>query len=265
MKKFGLLSMVLVLIVGCGSSGDSTPARDGKGDIDIVEYLPSKNMIKFFSYHSYGGLLYGGSGFQNITVDENEINIEQHAQAGGRYYTGDVIQNNKITYNDVNISGFFEGYIEDLVDEKNYRYVDIGESLSSYEKSTISSLNDYTNDVLNIGTSTLDESYECFYKDITHNIKDTYNEVFKENGDFLVVECNKLRKVTYAIDKEYRDLSDKNGKSDYVTIKYLTYFEKGVGRIYDLSIENQTMETCKKNECQYGDNYGWSYRVNSIE
>ena len=254
-------------LLGCGGNSDSKPKQDGKGDIDLVKYLPAKDMKKTFSYGHYGSTLFGGEGYQDITIEGNRINIEQHAHALGGFYTGDIVQMRSITYTDTNITNFFKGQlIEWYTPSLIYRHIDLNERISQGKETTTSSI-DYDSEVTNIGTRLEETSHECYYKDIVHIIKDRYGKIVEKNGDFLVIACSVSTKETYTIYKEYRELSDRNGKSDYYGTNYLSYYKSGIGLIYEEGIEKSTIKPCKKkSQCMYSDiPSGYSYHVHTIE
>ena len=254
-------------LLGCGGNNDSKPKQDGKGDIDLVKYLPAKEMKKNFSYAHYGSALFGGEGYQEITIEGNKINIEQHAHGLGTFNTGDIVQMRSIAYTDINITNFFEGQIiEPYTHNVTYRHIDLNERISQGKETTTSSI-DYDSEVTNIGTSLKETSHECFLKDIVHSIKDSNGKIIEKDGDFLVIACSVSTKETYTIYKEHRELSDKNGKSDYFETNYLSYYKNGIGLIYDESIEKSTIKPCKKkSQCVYSDiPSGYAYHVHTIE
>ena len=49
-KKYISLVVVALLLTACGGSSSSSSSKnDGKGDIDLTEYYPSKSMTKTYS------------------------------------------------------------------------------------------------------------------------------------------------------------------------------------------------------------------------
>lgn len=253
-------------LLGCGGNNDSKPIQDGKGDIDLVNYFPVKDMKKEFSSGHYGHEHFGSEGYQEITVEVNKVNIEQHAYSLDGY-SGEIIQMRSITYDDMNIRNFFEGQIiEPYTSNLTYRHIDLNELISKGKDTSTSTIH-YNSGLLNIGTMLTATSHECFYKNIVHSIKDRNGNVIEENGDFLVVACNVSTKDTYTIDPEYREVDDRNGKSDYDESNYLSYYKKGVGLIYEKSTDRSTIKPCKnKSQCIYSDiQSGYVYHVNTIE
>jgi len=264
MKKSCIFVLILGLsILGCESNNsDSRLEADGKGDIDVSTYLPAKAMIKNFTYGHYGQTLYGGEGYQNISVTGNKVYIEQHAHLTGRFYTGDdTVQKIEMSYTDSNITNFFgDSNIHNYTPKSTYRYVNPQEFLSSNSETK--------SDTFGHGNTTIKSSHECYYQGITSMIKNINDKIIESDGDFLVVECDIETKITYYIDKEYREIDDRNGKYDYIKTKYLAYYKKGIGLIYEEGIDKETIEPCKgKGLCQYDDEptdyYG--YHVNSID
>ena len=153
----------------------------------------------------------------------------------------------------MNITNFFvEDYTKFYTPSLTYRNIDLKELISKDMKTSTTSIN-YDSSLSNIGTELTEQSHECFYKDIVHTIRDRYQKVIEESGDFLVVECNILTKITYSIDREYREISDKNGKSNYFETQYLTYYKKGVGLIYVEGIDKEDIPS------------GYAYHVHTIE
>ena len=254
------------VLSGCGGS-NSKPKQDGKGDIDLVNYLPAKDMKKEFTFGHYGHVHFGSEGYQEITVEGNKINIEQHASEYNPYTPGEVIQKRSIIYDDMNITYFFAGEtIEPYTPKLIYRHIDINEPISEGKEIHTISL-DYDSELQNIGTSLVETFHECFYKDIVHSIKDRNGNIIENDGDFLVVACNVATQETYTIYPEYREIDDRNGKSDYSETKYLSYYKKGVGLIYLEGVDRQTTKPCKhKSQCIYDDfPSGYVYRINHVE
>jgi len=262
MKKTYLFTLILGLnLLGCGGNKhDSRPASDGKGDIDVSAYLPAKAMTKNFTFLYYRVTFYGGEGYQNITIENNKVYIEQHAHGSAMFNVGDVMQKKEMTYTDNNITNFFsDSAIAHYMPKSTYRYINLKELLSN--DSEIKSHD------LDNGKRITESSHECYYKSITDTITNRYDEIIENDGDFLVVECDIKTKETYNIDKEYRDVDDRNGKFDYTETKYLAYYKKGVGIIYVEAIDKTTTKPCKKiNSCQYSDiPSGYGYHVKSID
>jgi len=254
MKITYLLMIFGFILSGCGSSDNSRPAQDGIGEIDIVEYLPSKTMTKYFSYGHFGGTIFGGEGYQNITIENNKINIEQHAHNLGRFYTGDVVQYMTITYNKDSVTNLLLNYMTELENKPLDRHVDIEELLGKDSKKEEREYSIYENgENLTIGTILTERTYECFYENIVNNIKDKYNESVRADGNFLVIQCNTSEKETYYIDKKYRDISDEHNKVDSFKAKYLYYYEKGIGLVFYTSVENDDISS------------GYTYNVTSIQ
>ena len=89
MKEVILLLIIFFLLTSCGSENKSTATHgDETGNIDIVDYLPTTNMIKTFSYADHRQILFSASGVQEITVNNNTIKIIQKAHAHRRFNTG---------------------------------------------------------------------------------------------------------------------------------------------------------------------------------
>jgi len=238
MKKYFILFIVLGLMVGCGSSKKSVPNKDSKGEIDIVGYLPSENMIKHFSYGVT--LLYSGIGRREIEVLDNKIEITQYSSTISPFVSPEVVQNKLIVYNDINITGFYEdlsGRFGDI-NYTTYRYVDINDSLIIDQREYTSEYYDgYVGMV--IGTEYHELSNKCFYKEITDKVFDSYGNIKKEGGDYLLIECTEEETVTYYINSEYQNLTDIDGTSTYDTTKRVKYYEKGIGYIAE-STEGDT-------------------------
>jgi len=264
MKKTYLFTLILGLnLLGCGGNkNDSRPVSDGKGNIDVAAYLPSKTMTKHFAQ---GFDNFGSDGYQNIIVAENKVYIEQHAFDS--HIPKDVLQKIEITYNDTNITNFFhEGQVQLLIPKTVYRHINEGELLSNNSEKHTTNI-DYDSELKNIGTSTSEITSECHYKGLTNIIKNSNKEIIEKDGEFLVIACNKQTKETYNINKEYRDVDDRNGKFDYYERKYLAYYEKDVGFIYEEDTYKETIKPCKKiSSCQYNNiSSYYNYHVNSID
>ena len=224
MKKLGLLLLGLVLFVGCGNNNDSRPLQDGKGNIDVVKYLPVQNMVKHFSYGM--DFTYAGMGTREIKVLENTVKILQEARTTSPFMSEEVIQKKSITYNDMNITGFYEDSYQGIY--TTLRHVDKNEILIEDERESISKY--YAVEVGEyVGTQKSVYSTKCFYVGTTDKVLNSSQEVIKEGGDYLLVECNELKEDTYSIDKEYTDIVNIDSKS--IKTKRFKYYEKGIGYI----------------------------------
>ena len=238
MKKYFILLIALGLMVGCGGSKKSVPNKDSKGEIDIVGYLPSENMIKHFSYGVT--LLYSGIGRREIEVSDNKTEITQYASTISPFVSPEVVQNKLIVYNDINITGFYEDLSGRFGDRTytTYRYVNINDILITDKREYTSEY--YDVDVgMAIGSEEHELSNKCFYKGITDKVFDSYGNIKKEGGDYLLIKCTEEETVTYYINSEYKDLTDIDGTSTYHKTKRVKYYEKGIGYIAE-STESDT-------------------------
>jgi len=236
MKKFGLLLLVLLIFVGCGNSSDSRPSQDGKGDIDVVKYLPSQDMVKHFSYGE--GLVYAGMGTREIKVLANTVKILQKAKTTSPFMSDEVIKRKSIIYNDMNITGFYEDSYQDIY--TTLRYVDKNEILVEDKRESISKY--YAVEVGEyVGTEKSVYSTKCFYVGTTDKVLNSSQEVIKESGDYLLVECNELEEDTYIIDKEYKDIINIDSKS--IKTKRFKYYEKGIGYISEYTADYNYLVT----------------------
>jgi len=268
MKKLGLLLFTLFLFVACGGGdGSSAPARDGKGNIDTVDYLPSKSMIKHFNYGWGFPLNIGGTGRREVNVANNKIDITQYTHPISPFMSVDIAQNNKsIIYDDLNIQGFFQDSSGNFFGSNNvtYRHVDKGEVLFETKEDKISEYKYYDNgsDIV-IGTEHTEFSKKCIYKEVTNTVYNNYGKIEKDGSEFLVLECNNLTKTTYSIDREYRELEDIDGKAHYTESKSLTYYEKDIGYFAHYIVDKATIKPCRS-ECQYQDEQYYNYTTSSI-
>lgn len=236
MRYLTLIGTAIVLS-GCGggSSGIQTTYQDGKGDIDLVEYLPFENIKKSYVYGMTGSTLYSSGGYRQNIISKGKINVETHAIAHGRFYDGEHTTRYTILYSDSNITNFFDetNSIIDLYTPKsNYRYIDIKNLISKNEK-TEETIVDYDSSILNIGKRIEKSSYTCYYKGFTNTIKDDYDKIIKKDANFLIVECKTYSRITYDIKDEYKELKDSgNGKVDYEDTTHTAYYQKGIGLVY---------------------------------
>jgi len=272
MRILNLTSLLatILIITSCGNNNTSTPKGDGKGKIDIVDYLPSQDMKKEFSYSYTGATMYGGSGREEIEVIDNRINITKYVD-GSTSPDGYTVLNESINYDDKSIVGFYKDFSTDFPVDTNvtYRHIDKGEILFSNESDTASKYEYYDDNIdstYKIGNKHTKISSKCVYNGITDKVFDSYGKIKKEEGNFLVVKCDKLFKNTYTVDSEYRDLVDIHNKSDYEEVESFLYYEKGIGFIGQFAYKKVTDKPCKtKSKCQYLNDYHYDYYIHTIE
>jgi hypothetical protein len=228
MKKLGLL-VGLLLFVGCGSSDNSRPAQDGKGEIDIKSYLAKESSTKFFSGSTYGAAFVGLSAKSTVTVEENEIIEDTVYESVFRGYPSTGVSKKFTIYNDFNITTKFSLNNSPYRIETFYRYVNDNEIKNESNEEKIENIVNYAYDLV-IGKEIHDISNRCIYHKVNKIV--LFNEVMHE-GDFLTIECITKDSITYLIDKEYFTLDEtyesKNGKKEIKTSKTIEYYKKEIG------------------------------------
>jgi len=259
MKPIYSLSVVAVLAFvfsGCGSDGSSRPSADGKGSIDVTDYLPAVSMTKYYAtgYSENGFGRFAINGYKNITVEDRQIRIENHGTPINPPGGGEIVSHYAITYDANNVLNAFY-FVPELRDKTTYRHVDIGELIDeghTKKEEEYDEYNPLNEKTVTIG-STTEESYHCFYKSTADQIKDKNGEVLKENGDFLVIQCDTSKKVTYRKDQAYQDAYGEAEKGYSNESEYLYYLEGEIGLIYYESVENGNRDS------------GYTYNVTSVD
>ena len=229
MKKYILSIIALGLIVGCGNSHKSSPPKENRVKVDVVNFVPSKNMEKHFSYGMT--FVYGGIGRRLVEIlPNNNIKITQYASSISHTILGEVIQDKSIVYNDTNITGFYDdtsGQFSNIT-YTTPRYIYKNDVVTtSYKEYTF---NHYNPDVgMDIGTEQHELRHECLFKDIVNIVHDSSGNIQKKGGEYLLLECTEENTITYHIALEHRNISDLDGTSTRTKMKRFKYYEKNIG------------------------------------
>ena len=224
-KKYISLVVVALLLSACGGSSSSSK-NDGKGSIDLVEYLPSKSMTKTFSSVERDG------------DDVDTSHYEELIEVKGNTITTTVNSKleEKIVFSDTNITT--TSFDEDGNDiDNSFRYVDLGDTLLS-KKITFSENND-------LGKISTDLDFTCKLK--------SKESKFEKNdhiytGDLLKIECIGDGEIVYDIKQTLLDAgvaSDLNGSHSIYNTSYV-YLKKGIGEVASINDDCVTNEKLPK-------------------
>ena len=229
MKKYLLSIFILLLFIGCGSSNKSSSSNENRVKIDVVNFVPSENMLKHFSYGMT--FVYSGIGRREVEMlPNNNIKITQYANSITPSVSQEVIQDKSIVYNDTNITGFYDdtsGYFSTTT-YTTPRYIYKNDVVTtSYKEYTF---NHYNPDVgMDIGTEQHELRHECLFKDIVNTVHDSSGNIQKKGGEYLLLECTEENTITYHIALEHRNISDLDGTSTRTKMKRFKYYEKNIG------------------------------------
>jgi len=221
-----------------GSNGDSSPARDGKGEIDVVDYLVKESIVKNFSGVTSGAVFVGKSAKSIVTVNNNEIIEDTEYTSVFRGIYGHGVSNKTTTYNDYNITTRFFLNEQPVKIKTFYRYVNNNELKSKSKTEYSVEYMDYDYDVV-VGTIKYELSEICTYiKEDKIRFKKNQlgiSDEIRREGNYLAVECIEEKITTQYIDKEYIDLNEKykseNEKSEVEVSTRIEYYEKEIGYI----------------------------------
>ncbi len=222
-KKYISLVVVALLLSACGGSSSSSK-NDGKGSIDLVEYLPSKSMTKTFSSVERDG------------DDVDTSHYEELIEVKGNTITTTVNSKleEKVVFSDTNIT------TTSFDEDGNYsafRHVDLGDTI--YSKKMTSSKN------TDLGKVTTKVDSTCQVK--------SKESKFEKNdhlytGDLLKIECIDEGEVIYDIKQTILDAgvaSDLNGSHSIYNASYV-YLKKGIGEVASINDDCVTNEKLPK-------------------
>ena len=208
-KTYIALALVATLFSACGSSDSKN--NDGKGEIDLRDYYPSKSMTKTFSStERVGDKVSTRREDEIINVTNNVITT-----------TVDTNVTERVVFSDTNIT------LTDLEDNEVYsiyRHVDIGDKIFSKK---INSTENVT-----IGKITTAIEATCKLKSKESKFEKNDNVY---TGDLLKIDCVTEGTVTYDINADSLDFvaDDLNGSHPiYDTSSY--YIAKGLGEVAEI-------------------------------
>jgi len=209
-KKYISLVVVALLLSACGGSSSSSK-NDGKGDIDLAEYYPSKSMTKTYSSVERDG------------DDVDTSHYEELIEVKGNTITTTVNSKleEKVVFSDTNITT--TSFDEDGKEVySTFRHVDLGDTI--YSKKMTSSENS------DLGKITSNVDFTCKVK--------SKESKFEKNdhlytGDLLKIECIDEGEIVYDIKQTLLDAgvaSDLNGSHSIYNTSYV-YLKKGIGEV----------------------------------
>jgi len=211
-KKYISLVVVALLLTACGGSSSSSSSKnDGKGDIDLTEYYPSKSMTKTYSSVKRDG----------DNVDTSHYNEIIEVVGNTITTTVDTKVSEKSVFSDTNITT--TSFDEDGNKVySTFRHVDLGDTI--YSKKMTSSKN------TDLGKVTTKVDSTCQVK--------SKESKFEKNdhlytGDLLKIECISEGEVIYDIKQTLLDAgvaSDLNGSHSIYNTSYV-YLKKGIGEV----------------------------------
>ena len=209
--KYISLTLALVLFTGCGgSSSSSSKKNDGKGEIDLAEYYPSKSMIKTFLTTRRDGEISNRSHYDQI--------VELLGQT--ITFTKDTKEVRKVVISDTNITTTEDGEVTSM-----YRHADIGDTL----------LTDTFKEVENtdLGKTTTEVVLKCNLLSKVEQFEQGDN---KYAGDLLKIEC--ISQGTSSIEVKsalVNVVNDDINGSHIIYDKSYIYLKKGLGIIANVN------------------------------
>lgn len=221
MKKQYLSLALALLFIGCGSDNTTTQTlqNDGKGDIDLAQYLPTTSMSKTFSTVDRFGIqptdVTTGTYTEIITIDGNKTTTTKN---------GKITEISTIT--DTNITTLMIN--DDSNESKSiYRHADIGDTVFTFNRD----LNETTEagkiDTTIEGACKIESQEKSFIKG---------DHVYE--GDLLKLKCTNSGTLTYNIKPELmalsQDLKDLNGTHDYYDTSEI-YLKKDLGSVAEIN------------------------------
>ena len=247
MKYYGIM-LLSMLFVGCGDSGTTAPARDGKGSIDLASYFPAQSMVKIFTSSSR----YTAATIEeSITVDgQNTIYDVLIRTRGTISFT--VSTSNyqvKTSYDDntITMRNEFNNVIS------TYRHVDSGERRSEDSSDSYEDYMSYVDientQYVSVGQKITKNTNVCTYVG-TVKMVSSPSKVFE--GDFLKIECKNKTINTVVIDDRYKNnikVKDVDGEHSGRTSITTEYFQKGIGKIFK-ETKNFDIIPCKQTTCE---------------
>jgi len=243
MKKNWLYLIPLsFLMVGCGSTDDTTASGDGA--IDLRGYFESEAMSKNYQLINKGedGALTNDYYTEDITVSETRIERAIDGIADTRID----ISSDRLSYTDIAPEGD--------VTVSFYRHVDIGEELFSTDINTTEILKIGEQE---IGTQNTLGSRSC---KVEEELQDLTSGSNVYTGDILKFKCTKEVTITTQINDEFVGVvSYVNGTEDSVDISYY-YQKQNIGLIAALNDDcipvgmnypDDTIDVCEATQQRY--------------
>ncbi len=207
------LLILIILFTGCGGEDSTSSQNDGKGDIDMVEYLPSKSFTKtFMSIDRNGDEVQTMHYDEIVTFGQNKITTVKDSK---------LIEEILFTDISINTTSFVE---EEKRVYSMHRHVDLGDKL--FLKHLLST------EITDLGKVSQDITQTCTLK--------SKEERFEKNdniyvGDLLKVECIAEGQIVYDVKPSLlaHVTPDLNGSHEYVNISYY-YLQKDLGKVAEI-------------------------------